>query len=60
MIRSRALVQYFNPYASVKMSLMAQAFSTTVEQLQKELAHVRFHVQISSLMMKSPDFMFSE
>jgi len=38
MIRSRALIQYFTPYASVQMSTMAQAFSTSVEDLQKELA----------------------
>mmetsp|Transcript_31400 Transcript_31400/g.79014 ORF Transcript_31400/g.79014 Transcript_31400/m.79014 type:complete len:480 (-) Transcript_31400:255-1694(-) len=47
-IRSRALIQYFTPYASVKMPLMAQAFSTTVEDLQKELAQLIMKKEIKA------------
>ena len=37
-VRSKALVQYFSPFATVDMSLMATAFNVTVEGLEKELA----------------------
>eukprot|EP00285_Hemiselmis_virescens_P002783 CAMPEP_0173414750 /NCGR_PEP_ID=MMETSP1356-20130122/84490_1 /TAXON_ID=77927 ORGANISM="Hemiselmis virescens, Strain PCC157" /NCGR_SAMPLE_ID=MMETSP1356 /ASSEMBLY_ACC=CAM_ASM_000847 /LENGTH=480 /DNA_ID=CAMNT_0014376953 /DNA_START=96 /DNA_END=1538 /DNA_ORIENTATION=- len=47
-IRSRALIQYFTPYASVKMSLMAEAFSTTVDDLQKELAQLIMKKEIKA------------
>jgi COP9 signalosome complex subunit 1 len=47
-IRSRALIQYFTPYASVKMSLMAGAFSTTVDELQKELAQLIMKKEIKA------------
>ena len=40
MIRSKALIQYFMPFASVQMEMMSQAFSTTVPQLQKELTEL--------------------
>jgi len=40
MIRSKALIQYFTPFASVQMEMMAQAFSTTVPELQKELTEL--------------------
>jgi COP9 signalosome complex subunit 1 len=40
MIRSKALIQYFTPFASVQMEMMSQAFSTTVPQLQKELTEL--------------------
>ncbi|KND02949.1 uncharacterized protein SPPG_02028 [Spizellomyces punctatus DAOM BR117] len=37
-IRKKALVQYFYPFLSVDLNLMAQAFSTTVPELEQELA----------------------
>jgi len=40
MVRSKALIQYFTPFASVQMPMMAQAFSTTVPELQKELTQL--------------------
>jgi COP9 signalosome complex subunit 1 len=40
MIRSKALIQYFTPFASVQMPMMAQAFSTSVPELQKELTEL--------------------
>ena len=40
MIRSKALIQYFTPFASVQMEMMSQAFSTTVPELQKELTEL--------------------
>lgn len=40
MVRSKALIQYFTPFASVQMPMMAQAFSTTVPALQKELTEL--------------------
>ncbi|KAH9192666.1 hypothetical protein AeNC1_005366 [Aphanomyces euteiches] len=36
-IRHRAIVQYFNPYLSVDMKLMAVAFNTTPALLEEEL-----------------------
>ena len=40
MIRSKALIQYFMPFASVKMPTMSEAFGTTVPELQKELTEL--------------------
>mmetsp|Transcript_53926 Transcript_53926/g.128175 ORF Transcript_53926/g.128175 Transcript_53926/m.128175 type:complete len:466 (-) Transcript_53926:74-1471(-) len=48
MIRSRALVQYFTPFASVRMPLMAEAFSTTVPALQKELSDLIMKKEIKA------------
>jgi COP9 signalosome complex subunit 1 len=48
MIRSRALVQYFTPFASVRMPLMADAFSTTVPELQKELSELIMKKEIKA------------
>eukprot|EP00727_Mastigamoeba_balamuthi_P011324 m51a1_g6814 hypothetical protein (762) ;mRNA; r:275001-278123 len=39
-IRERALVQYFSPYASVDLVRMAEAFSTTADDLERELARL--------------------
>lgn len=36
-IRNKALVQYFEPYSTASMHKMAQAFNTTVEDLEKEV-----------------------
>jgi len=40
LIRSRALVQYFTPFASVRMDLMAEAFNCDIPQLQTELSQL--------------------
>mmetsp|Transcript_40586 Transcript_40586/g.127951 ORF Transcript_40586/g.127951 Transcript_40586/m.127951 type:complete len:214 (-) Transcript_40586:2348-2989(-) len=48
MIRSKALVQYFTPFASVQMPLMAQAFSTNVADLQKELTQLIMKKEIKA------------
>uniref|UniRef100_A0A3Q0KN54 Putative cop9 signalosome complex subunit n=1 Tax=Schistosoma mansoni TaxID=6183 RepID=A0A3Q0KN54_SCHMA len=37
-IRSRALCQYFSPYSSADLNLMAKAFDTNVASLENELA----------------------
>eukprot|EP00043_Microstomoeca_roanoka_P012455 m.120604 g.120604 ORF g.120604 m.120604 type:complete len:218 (+) comp15499_c0_seq4:1071-1724(+) len=39
-IRIRSINQYFQPYKSVKLSSMAEAFSTTPEALEDELAKI--------------------
>lgn len=36
-IRSRALIQYFAPYASADMAKMATSFNTSVNALENEL-----------------------
>lgn len=36
-IRSKALVQYFQPYSTAKMTKMAQAFNTSFEELEREI-----------------------
>jgi len=45
-IRSRALIQYFSPFVTVDMRLMASAFGATVEALEKELAGLIMSKQI--------------
>lgn len=37
MIRSRALVQYFQPFASIKLDRMSSAFGWTVEELERQV-----------------------
>jgi len=37
-VRSKALIQYFSPFVTVDMKLMADAFNTLVMDLEKELA----------------------
>jgi len=37
-VRSKALVQYFSPFVTVDMKLMANAFNVDVDALEKELA----------------------
>jgi COP9 signalosome complex subunit 1 len=39
-VRNKALVQYFSPFASVDLNIMAQAFNTTVANLEKELSRL--------------------
>jgi len=45
-VRSKALVQYFSPFVSVDMKLMATAFNVSVEALEKELAALIMAQQI--------------
>ncbi|KAF2076541.1 hypothetical protein CYY_002155 [Polysphondylium violaceum] len=37
-IRSKSLIQYFSPYVSVDLNVMATAFNTTVQSLEKEIS----------------------
>jgi len=37
-IRAKAIIQYFSPYSSVDLTLMAENFNTTTDKLEKELA----------------------
>ena len=39
-IRDRALIQYVEPYVTVDLCVMAQAFNTTAEKVQDELARL--------------------
>jgi len=45
-VRSKALVQYFSPFVTVDMRLMATAFNVEVEALEKELAQLIMSGQI--------------
>jgi len=45
-VRSRALIQYFAPFVTVDMKLMADAFNTPVMELEKELAKLIMAGQI--------------
>mmetsp|Transcript_37463 Transcript_37463/g.60668 ORF Transcript_37463/g.60668 Transcript_37463/m.60668 type:complete len:389 (-) Transcript_37463:225-1391(-) len=47
-IRSKALVQYFSPFVSVDLSTMAEAFNTTVTNLEHEVAHLIMENQIQA------------
>jgi len=47
-IRNRALTQYFSPYLSADMSKMAQAFNTTVRNLEDELMTLILDGQIAA------------
>ena len=47
-VRSKALVQYFSPFVSVDMNLMATAFNVSVDALEKELASLIMTKQISA------------
>jgi len=48
LIRSRALVQYFTPFASVRMDLMADAFNCSLQQLQTELSQLIMKKEIKA------------
>lgn len=39
-IRNRALVQYFSPFSSIDLKIMADAFNTNVAGLEKELSRL--------------------
>lgn len=45
-VRSKALVQYFSPFVTVDMRLMATAFNVEIEALEKELAQLIMNGQI--------------
>jgi len=45
-VRSKALVQYFSPFVTVDMKLMASAFNVDVDALEKELAKLIMGGQI--------------
>jgi len=45
-IRSKALIQYFSPFVTVDMKLMAEAFNTPVMDLERELAKLIMAGQI--------------
>jgi len=47
-IRSRALVQYFSPFTSVDLNIMAGSFNTNVKDLEKELSKLIMDGQISA------------
>jgi len=48
MIRNRSLVQYFSPYMSADMKIMAQSFNTTVADLENELTSLILDGQIQA------------
>jgi len=45
-VRSKALIQYFSPFVTVNMRLMATAFNVEVDALEKELAQLIMKGQI--------------
>ena len=47
-VRSKALVQYFSPFVTVDMRLMATAFNVGVDGLEKELAKLIMDKQIAA------------
>lgn len=47
-IRSKALVQYFEPYSAANMHKMADAFNTTVHDLEKEIIALIYDGQIKA------------
>jgi COP9 signalosome complex subunit 1 len=47
-IRSKAIIQYFSPYVSVNLNVMAEAFKTSVSGLEKELSRLIMEGSISA------------
>jgi len=47
-IRSKALVQYFSPYSSIDLNVMAAAFNTNIAGLEKELSKLIMDGAISA------------
>jgi len=45
-VRSKALIQYFSPFVTVNMRLMATAFNVEIDALEKELAQLIMKGQI--------------
>uniref|UniRef100_A0A6G1SDH6 COP9 signalosome complex subunit 1b n=1 Tax=Aceria tosichella TaxID=561515 RepID=A0A6G1SDH6_9ACAR len=48
LIRNKALVQYFEPYSSACMRRMASSFSTTIEELEKEIINLIYDGHIKA------------
>lgn len=47
-IRSKALVQYFSPFSSIDLNIMADSFNTSVAGLEKELSRLIVDGSISA------------
>jgi len=47
-IRNKAIVQYFSPFLSVDLNLMAKAFKTEIQPLEKELSRLIMEGVISA------------
>lgn len=47
-IRNKALVQYFEPYSTASMGRMAEAFNTTVSDLEREITTLIFEGHIKA------------
>ena len=47
-IRAKAIIQYFSPYSSVDLNLMAQNFNSNTDGLEKELANMIVNDQIQA------------
>ena len=45
-IRSKGLVQYFSPYLSADLRLMAESFKTSVARIEEELVNLILEGQI--------------
>ncbi len=50
-IRSKAIIQYFSPYVSVNLNVMAEAFKTTVPSLEKVLPYSPSAVLLSRALL---------
>lgn len=48
LIRNKALIQYFSPFSSIDLTIMAEAFNTTVSGLEKELSQLIIEGLISA------------
>lgn len=59
-IRHKALIQYFTPYASVDIKLMAEAFNTTVQGMERELATLIMDGQIHARIDSSAKILYGE
>merc|ERR1712117_582954 len=60
MIRNRSLVQYFSPYMSADMKIMAQSFNTTVADLENELMSLILDGQIQARIDSHNKVLFSQ
>merc|ERR1719414_506970 len=60
MIRNRSLVQYFSPYLSADLKLMASSFNTTVNDLENELMSLILDGQIQARIDSHNKVLFSQ
>jgi len=60
MIRNRSLVQYFSPYLSADLKLMASSFNTTVTDLENELMTLILDGQIQARIDSHNKVLFSQ